>query len=1356
MSEIPNEKHLNIESFVGENQPDINESIESATNSIEEVEIDSEKIDNLIEGSDISEEEKVVFRKELSGLESKTSSFKKRFLKRLDKVVDVVITPIAKGVESYSRNFGENKKKIDGVNFILKSLDIENREEIKGEFYKKIKENDLYGINIPEFPLNEKGLEIISFFKKENIQYFYDVEDVIKNANFMYKLNKKGVSLQMISCLRLDRIPDFNELILEHKDLITKLILLDKTNFKHNLKNVPYYEIKNLEIEKINLIIENPFLHISFRESYHLQTDRINNFLTEENLKKIKDFIGSENINITLSDLFIFVEQIFELPKGVQDVCNFIYHKNGQHINYILKKYVGDFFEMLKNLNDHEIKILNRLIKEVNISMWQKDSLVEYLKLNENIFDRCDQLSIHLDDFYRLNLLTEISNMSDSEFDLFKMIYNFSGKNENKAIERFKNLNNLIDLNKFIKIIYLLESVDETGNINYYLDNTVQIESMMYFLDTLEKEKDIDLIDFIKLTFGDYVFKQCITNKWRMNLVMSGFYEDGTYNITPILNDFEVCSNIFQNYEKINKYLKIKNSEFSNHHIFEIYNNIMLSNSDIFLKENSFPLTDDMKCRVMENFINFPSVEILNNFALFEKDYLSFSKDRQFSLNQLFDKLILIHPLELIESKDFPFSEEQLRYVEVFKKVKDSPSRELKNLFAEIIPLLVKYDSIEKINEVLAKIEQVFLTNNIPMVGKQYKIFEIIYGDSRLQYGLSRSKVESLKKLNSPVKQRLTIFKDLMRAHIASADSNLEQYLVVLSEGRVVLDKFEDGESLSETEKKSLKLFIKKINILTGHIGKESIVTGDDMSDEEMGQEIKMLSDSLGVEEGAGIIEKFEKFFLKRIGIETVEDAIKKMRQMKINANNRNLEGIKEGKVTLKNGDLVKGVSSNYLDTYLDKGVYAPEFIGAESVNAKSSSKASDSTPFDTDLIIIENDKTNLEDNLPGYGDINLILKNKPQFEQDGLDIFKTGVISENHYGIRTGFGSTQIDAICVRPDGIRDSGIDKVKYFIAKKGFYIPICDTKGKIIFTKEDYDEYRKIFSGIKRYEGEQIQISKEWKTDKVSDEIKSIAQTQENISNMEQVRDKVQEKIKSILTESGIKLHKGEYDDSLLGAIMVDTGSTGRGSALDEKFDFDFVVKLDDTDWDKVQGIINKIKEIFPVKDSYTDHEMIMFRSQEIEIDGIKMDIDIGFNKKSDSEDFAAHDALKEKYKSIEQTYGKQALLDTLTNIRYAKKKLKEAECYKKGNKGGEQQGGLGGIGVEYWIIQNGGDAVNAFRNLAEVSFDNGQLVPFQEFKTRFKIFSAGQNLRGYDKVENFAFNMSESGYQKMAELAKSFV
>ena len=74
-------------------------------------------------------------------------------------------------------------------------------------------------------------------------------------------------------------------------------------------------------------------------------------------------------------------------------------------------------------------------------------------------------------------------------------------------------------------------------------------------------------------------------------------------------------------------------------------------------------------------------------------------------------------------------------------------------------------------------------------------------------------------------------------------------------------------------------------------------------------------------------------------------------------------------------------------------------------------------------------------------------------------------------------------------------------------------------------------------------------------------------------------------------------------------------------------------------------------------------------------------------------------------------------------------------------------------MEYWILQNGGDAREAFRKFAEQAYKDDQLVPFEEFKKSYKVFSVGQNIRGAVKVENFTDNMAEDGYARMAQLSK---
>lgn len=115
---------------------------------------------------------------------------------------------------------------------------------------------------------------------------------------------------------------------------------------------------------------------------------------------------------------------------------------------------------------------------------------------------------------------------------------------------------------------------------------------------------------------------------------------------------------------------------------------------------------------------------------------------------------------------------------------------------------------------------------------------------------------------------------------------------------------------------------------------------------------------------------------------------------------------------------------------------------------------------------------------------------------------------------------------------------------------------------------------------------------------------------------------------------------------------------------------------------------------------------------------------------------------------------ETLLDVLSNVRFAKKKLKEADCYKKGiDRGAGQQGGLGGIGVETWILKHDGDAVRAFTEFYGNAYENGKPLSFEDFKKKYKVFGAGENIRGVIRSENFVEKMDEEGYLKMVEVAK---
>ena len=1430
---------INLSESVGEEGGELIKPIEfQAVSSLGDVEekistfkTRNEELRNLIYYSEnISDSDREKFKKELEEIDEAGRNLTQKVLHRLSKVMDTVLESVSQCVEAYSKRFGEKRKRIKGMEFIFNNLDIENKEKYIKEWENKRDSDDfLYGVYIPEFPLNNEGVEILQYCNKQTIHSLYDIEGLIRFANSIYELIKKGLSIKILSHVNISDNNDCARIL--SGDNVDKLKILQNTDIISSKIIIDIFVLRDLSIKQMNILIKNSYIKFLWKDSFTLY--KLPKYLTEENLQKIKDF-DDELLEITINNFLSFCEVLSDKSKEVVDIYKAQYHKDGDKKLWRISQNRNRM--ELESLDKKKLSLVKRLIQESSFSIYQ-DSVEPWTRLDENIFDRCEILGIKDINAEFYWHMYNLSFMLEDEFDMLTELRKYYDSPLGNQIEAVKYLNNIFEKDEIKDLMVILNKVETykgVNSLNHYFKDKDMLWNMKNFLKEIDQVKNINVVDFILKVYGkDGLANICLyeVNDPRLTNLIHDIKTDPSSLSGRISDDVDCRENIFLNFSEIQEKLQSIGTDFSDKDMDSILQNVLNYSSHILLSDYDnfpFPLNDKMKKNIAEKLVsdhstlaigkfkNFDNrylthldvekrqeiinilfenllyknpIFIMDNLKIFEQEYLSHMENRQEIVGILFEKVLPIKlltvlekikffndeylshiengqgilnnlfeecmskkPLIIIESVDFPFTPEQQKYIDVFKRVLESPSREMKNMSAEIIPLISSYRNFEEANIAVAKIEQMFLTNNIPMIGKQYKVFEILYPDNRLSYVIKHeSKIESLKTLKDSSKQRLAIFKDLMRAHIASCDINLEQYLLVLQSSKDVLDRFEQGENLNKQEKDQLKLFLKKINVLSGHTGRQDIVIGDSVLDEVIHKELNGLKNAFGVGEGGSIVQRFERTFLKRIGIESIDEAISLMRKYKKEANDRNEEAARGDVLIVKEGDLVKGVSSDYFDTYLDKGVYAPEFVGAASAEAKRKSQNSDMTPFDTDLTMVEKDG-GLNEAFAEYGDMSIIIKKKPQFEKDKLDIFKTGVIGQNHYGIRTGFGSTQIDAICIRQKGISSIGMDKIKFFVAQKGFYIPIYDSEKKILFTKDQYDEYRKIFDGIDRFEGGDIDISDEWRNSKLSQEIEGIAQTEEKIQSIEEVRNIIQDKIRDILKQEGISMHKGEYDDSLVGAIISDTGSTGRGSALDEKFDFDFAVKLDDNDWDKVSLVMDKLKGVFEMETSYENKGMIMFRSKDVEIKGHQMTIDVGFNKKSDSEDFDAHIALSEKYKSIEKKYGRQGLLNTLTNIRFAKKKLKEADCYKKGVGTNGQQGGLGGIGVEYWIIQNGGDAIRAFSKFAKSAIVDGQMISFDEFKKVYKIFSAGVNIRGNQKVENFMENMTEVGYEKMVKLA----
>ena len=145
----------------------------------------------------------------------------------------------------------------------------------------------------------------------------------------------------------------------------------------------------------------------------------------------------------------------------------------------------------------------------------------------------------------------------------------------------------------------------------------------------------------------------------------------------------------------------------------------------------------------------------------------------------------------------------------------------------------------------------------------------------------------------------------------------------------------------------------------------------------------------------------------------------------------------------------------------------------------------------------------------------------------------------------------------------------------------------------------------------------------------------------------------------------------------------------------------------------------------------------------------VDIDITFATKTNKVKYSTDVALKEFYSSM--TPEKRE--EIVANVVFAKRFFKAIEAYKP-DRGDIPQGGLGGVGIENWILQNGGSFLAAAREFMRVANECGD--DFEVFKEKYAVFDYGQNHQGGDYDNFIVHNMSPAGYDKMRHALRDYL
>ena len=626
----------------------------------------------------------------------------------------------------------------------------------------------------------------------------------------------------------------------------------------------------------------------------------------------------------------------------------------------------------------------------------------------------------------------------------------------------------------------------------------------------------------------------------------------------------------------------------------------------------------------------------------------------------------------------------------------------------------------------LDTIVSIFKTNKLPIIFKEYEFFKHHRNyNSKNEYFYGGKSQEERDKI---------IKNDLFKIALESNNKEVRKFLECLYNGNIVLNRRKENnieleEAILLEYRDVLYDFIKVIE------EKNFEKTDDIYSD------INAIKKYLGIQE-QDIGEVLLRKYFENIGLNCEENKLipELLDYMDLKCQSANKENIKEFRI--EKGDLIKGTSLLYIPDFIKNGIRSKEFFAVGDLT-------SDYTPLDSDFSEITDGnlaKTSLKEKIQStytsesYGKTWIVIKNNKHDIQE--ENSRTESSSSTRY-IRTGIGSANIGAI------ITNEWNEEYKYRLAENEFYIPIIDYETeKVLFTYEEYQSIRAKMQGLTHYGIKEFEIDERVSDENILKKAEEIKSRAKGKISTDEIRKKIVELVrKNIGKKLVTEISGNETNDNV---EFIDTGSTGRGTNIPGEGDFDFMLKCFDKEEQK--RMISTILENISGEDKGGTNEYNI-RYKNVEIDGLdeKIELDVTSEEKRLSVDYSTDMSIRERLDTIRRNYGEEIYSEVIDNIIVAKNILKENGIYKKSNsKGATKYGGFGGVGVETWILQNGGSFINAMQTFLESSIDeNGHEISFEAFKKKYEIYDFGQNHRELSKKhDHFIEGLTPEGFNKM--------
>lgn len=1239
--------------------------------------------------------------------------------------------------ERIVKNFNDDENKINAIKYLSEDNKKNVILTLKSD-EKKMKQLDLLTEMYDEMYYNRRKV-IESLESDDNKIASLSYLDEYSKVLVISKLKSEEKKLELLESINSDEYKI--KIIESFKDDNNKLKVLENvTNFEQRFKIISLIKNEDIKIEQSKTLIDNDEI-FSIAKS-----------LSDEGKKKILDVIEDSKTQEKIILLFKDEETIIELSKKVKK-------NRGQVLNHLSNKLSDlgklELIKLLVDKNDSyyksgilekitDLEIFKEGLKYCETLTYQSSNRIKELDENEIV----KILPLLTDDFLILELVMSF-NIDDNK------VIGFSYLNDKyKKIKVLKTLSedNLIKCCKeYIDSLISLGDVKDVAQQSGYpadmLNSMIELEK-----NTINSNSNIEFSkNYNRLT--GYGSKYRALYKYRIK-------EENIEIIDNIINEFiKECIKINDRYTMIsllsdNALLEYKD-ELNNKFTEGKYSDLLYLDNNVIEK-----VFDSKRIKVIKEYKKLNG-KTKAHFANY--------------IHNNFDKI----------------TEEKIdEVISLIFEVETSNSEEISKQSDSFIEnLLLSDNSLEK----LKKIKNIFLRNNLPRFAKTYLTFLIVHPEFNSYVfkntGGKGHNVSSVILNNiSPIHRKALVLNDLLKCSLKSNSIDLMNYLNRLEKLNKVFIYYQNSEYelLNEDIKLLLIEYRDCINILYDNFLRHNNIekTNNAINDLNNYQELLCKDNNITLS------DSIVKAYFKYIGINTIKEAKDYVLNIVNSTNKKNKERYESNDFKIEKGDFIKSFNINYFFDMVNNGVVAKDYLGAD--------MGTDQTALDTDLSRICDDISEMslkdiidyKDSDSGhFGQGYIVLKDNPEkinitslssnesysrinsFEknnifEDKLEAFSNGrgFSISNPYGIRTGFSITDIDFIVFDEEGGQyRENIYKIILPLVMNGIYIPIISKQTeKVLFTYENFIELTNKMSGLKNYGINNYDVSNNIDNEqyrliasKIDDSDKEINSIKLNIMNT--FNEGLENNFNIVNNITG-KLEKKEIQ-------ILDTGSTSRSTNIPYDGDFDFIVRIDrniDIDSSLRKKFIEMLISKFDIVDKGRDINGDI-KGMIIRINGTEYKLDLSFVRKTDKVSYSTEMCVSDRLSTIKELYPDKYKL-VLANIIYAKKYLKKYECY---SKGGYNQGGLGGIGVENWILQNGGSFYDAAINFISYAFIDNKQVPYEEFICNYFIWDFGENFytdrenRRKNRTDNLhdnfiSKNLTEEGYNKMCKCLKTFV